>query len=40
LPGDEVLSPDQEAYRWTIDHLVRLEDPMECCRIEIEEVAA
>jgi hypothetical protein len=38
LPGDEVLSPEQEAYRWTIDHLVRLSDPMECCRIEYEVV--
>jgi len=36
LPGDEVLSPEQEAYQWTIDHLVRLSDPMECCRIEYE----
>ena len=39
LPGDEVLSPDQEAYRWTIDHLVQLADPLECCRIEYEEVS-
>lgn len=40
LPGDEVLSPEQEAYRWTVDHLVTLTDPMECCRIEYEVVGA
>jgi hypothetical protein len=39
LPGDEVLSPDQESYRWTIDHLVALTDPFECCRLEYETVA-
>jgi hypothetical protein len=38
LPGDEVLSPDQEAYRWTIDHLVTVSDPFECCRVEIDMV--
>ena len=38
LPGDEVLSPDQEAYRWTIDHLVTVSDPFECCRVEIDTV--
>ncbi len=40
LPGDEVLSPDQEAYRWTVDHLLTLTDPMECCRIEYDVVGA
>jgi hypothetical protein len=40
LPGDEVLTPDQEAYRWTIDHLVALDDPFECCRLELETVGA
>jgi hypothetical protein len=39
LPGDEVLSPEQEAYRWTIDHLVTVSDPFECCRVEIESVS-
>jgi hypothetical protein len=39
LPGDEVLTPDQEAYRWTIDHLVTVSDPFECCRIEMETVS-
>lgn len=39
LPGDEVLSPDQEAYRWTIDHLVTISNPFECCRIEMDTVA-
>jgi len=39
LPGDEVLSPDQEAYRWTIDHLVTISNPFECCRIELDTVA-
>jgi hypothetical protein len=38
LPGDEVLSPEQEAYRWTIDHLLTLTEPMECCRLETEVV--
>ncbi len=38
LPGDEVLTPDQEAYRWTIDHLVTVSDPFECCRLELETV--
>jgi hypothetical protein len=36
LPGDEVLSPDQDAYEWTIDHLVELRDPLESCRIDYE----
>jgi hypothetical protein len=39
LPGDEVLSPDQEAYRWTVDHLVAISDPFECCRVEVETVS-
>jgi hypothetical protein len=39
LPGDEVLSPDQEAYRWTIDHLVTVSDPFECCRLKLDTVA-
>ena len=38
LPHDEVLSPQQDSYRWTIDHLVTLTDPMECCRVEMDEV--
>lgn len=38
LPHDEVLSPQQDSYRWTIDHLVTLTDPMECCRVEVEVV--
>jgi hypothetical protein len=40
LPGDEVLTPDQESYRWTIDHLVAIDDPFECCRLELEVVGA
>jgi Acyclic terpene utilisation family protein AtuA len=40
LPRDEVLSPQQDAYRWTIDHLVALAAPMECCRVEIDTVGA
>jgi hypothetical protein len=39
LPGDEVLSPQQEAYRWTIDHLVELADPLESCRLTLETVS-
>ena len=39
LPGDEVLSPQQEAYRWTIDHLVEVADPMESCRTTVEVVS-
>ncbi|TMF37319.1 MAG: DUF1446 domain-containing protein [Chloroflexi bacterium] len=39
LPGDEVLSPDQEAYRWTIDHLVTIANPFDCCRVEVESVS-
>jgi len=39
LPGDEILSPDEESYRWTIDHLVTIADPFECCRVEFETVA-
>jgi hypothetical protein len=39
LPGDEILSPDEDAYRWTIDHLVTIADPYECCRVEIDTVA-
>jgi hypothetical protein len=38
LPHDEVLSPQQDAYRWTIDHLVTLTHPMECCRVEMDVV--
>ncbi len=38
LPHDEVLSPQQDSYRWTIDHLVTLTDPMECCHVEMEMV--
>ncbi|MHB8537528.1 MAG: acyclic terpene utilization AtuA family protein [Candidatus Dormibacteria bacterium] len=38
LPHDEVLSPQQDSYRWTIDHLVTLTDPMECCHVEMEVV--
>ena len=38
LPGDEVLTPDQEAYRWTIDHLVSVRDPFECCRLQLDTV--
>src|SRR5207302_2035968 len=40
LPGDEVLSPEQEAYRWTVDHLVTLRNPREGVRIEYEVVGA
>jgi hypothetical protein len=40
LPGDEVLSPEQEAYQWTVDHLVTLKDPLEGVRIEYEVVSA
>lgn len=40
LPGDEVLSPEQEAYRWTVDHLLTLGDPLESCRIEYETIPA
>jgi hypothetical protein len=39
LPGDEILSPQQEAYRWTIDHLVEVADPMESCRTTLEVVS-
>ncbi|MBJ7596808.1 MAG: hypothetical protein DLM67_19225 [Candidatus Nephthysia bennettiae] len=39
LPGDEVLSPQQEAYRWTIDHLVEVADPMESSRMTVEVVS-
>jgi hypothetical protein len=38
LPHDDVLSPQQDSYQWTIDHLVTLTDAMECCRIEMDEV--
>ena len=38
LPSDEVLSPEQEAYRWTVDHLVTLRDPLEGVRVEYEVV--
>ena len=38
LPGDEVLSPDQEAYKWTIDHLVAIPDPFDCCRLRFDTI--
>jgi hypothetical protein len=38
LPHDEVLSPQQDSYRWTIDHLVTLTDPMECCHVEMDVI--
>jgi len=38
LPRDEILAPQQDAYRWTIDHLVTLTSPTECSRLEIDEV--
>jgi Acyclic terpene utilisation family protein AtuA len=38
LPGDEILSPQQEAYRWTIDHLVDVADPLESTRTAVEVV--
>src|SRR3989442_15983730 len=31
LPGDEILAPTQDSYRWTIDHLVEVEHPLESC---------
>ncbi len=34
---DEVLQ-GQPAYRWTVDHLLPLRDPLELFRLEIEEV--
>jgi hypothetical protein len=39
LPGDEVLSPQQESYRWTIDHLVTVADPLESSRLTVETVS-
>ncbi len=36
---DEVLR-GQPAYRWTVDHLLPVADPLELFRIEIEEVGA
>jgi hypothetical protein len=38
LPGDELLTPDQDAYRWTIDHLVEVDDPLESSRFAYEVV--
>lgn len=38
LPGDDLLTPDQDAYRWTIDHLLRLDSPLETSRITYEVV--
>jgi hypothetical protein len=38
LAGDEILSPDQDAYRWTLDHLVTVSDPFECCRIRMDDI--
>jgi hypothetical protein len=35
---DEVLR-GQPAYRWTIDHLLPLQDPLELFSIEVEEIA-
>lgn len=35
--SDEVL-PARAAYRWTMNHVVTVEDPMELFRLEIEEV--
>lgn len=35
---DEVLQ-GQPAYRWTVDHLLPVQDPMELFRVEIEEIA-
>lgn len=35
--NDEVL-PGRAAYRWTMNHVVTVEDPMELFRLEIEEV--
>jgi hypothetical protein len=38
LAGDEILSPEHDAYRWTLDHLVEVDDPFQACRIEYGEV--
>jgi hypothetical protein len=35
---DEVLR-GQPAYRWTVDHLLPLQDPLELFTIEVEEIA-
>jgi Acyclic terpene utilisation family protein AtuA len=39
LPGDEILAPSQDSYRWTIDHLVAVDDPLESSQMTIETVA-
>jgi len=36
--SDEVL-PARPAYRWTLNHVVEVRDPLELFRIEIEEVS-
>jgi hypothetical protein len=39
LPGDEILAPTQDSYRWTIDHLVEVDDPLESSTMVMETVA-
>jgi hypothetical protein len=39
LPADEILSPQQESYRWTIDHLVEVDDPFESSRMRMDVVS-
>jgi hypothetical protein len=39
LPGDEILAPSQDSYRWTIDHLVAVDDPLESSEITMDTVA-
>ena len=36
---DEVLQ-GQPAYRWTVDHLLPVDDPLKLFRMELEEVVA
>jgi hypothetical protein len=38
LAGDEILSPEHDSYRWTLDHLVEVDDPFDACRIDYGEV--
>lgn len=39
LIADEVLVPTHQAYRWVIDHLLPVQDPVGLFKIAIEEVA-
>lgn len=35
---DEALSPEHSAYRWTIDHLLMLQDPLELFPIKVIQI--